>query len=148
MSCYKCGWNHDPCEPCTVIVTSGCPIQLDFSCIFYHKSNNQPTNLIGLGLTNGATLQLFAETVDEKIKQLNVIDTDLPCLREGHVINTLQQFLTAVDTELCELQKWLGNIAEDPDAPDDGSYWYNTVEAELRIQLNGAAYTITTTPVV
>lgn len=147
MSCYKCGWNHDPCNPCTVIVTSGCPLQLDFSCILYHKNNNEVTELDGLSLTNGATLQLFAETVDEKIKQLNVLSTSLPCLRESYVINTLQQFLVAVDTEICNLKVWLGNVTADPADPDDGSYWYNTVEADLRIRLDGASYTITTTPV-
>lgn len=106
IPCYSCG----SCSPCTcqsscngVVVTSGCPIQLDFSCILYHKSNGEVTELDGLNLTNGATLELVIETIDEKIKQVAVLDTTLTYLRTKYVINTLQQFLTAVDTELSDI---------------------------------------------
>ncbi len=113
MACYSCGtpycscsnryYTSSNCQPCyqqPCYVTSGCPIQLDFSCVLYHKSNNEVTELDGLNLSNGATLELVIETIDEKIKQLAVLDFSLPFLRESYVINTMKQFTEAVDTEL------------------------------------------------
>lgn len=109
IPCSSCG-NCSPCNPCNrcgsncyTVVTSGCPIQLDFSCILYHKSNNEVTELDGLNLANGSTLQLVIETLDEKIKQLNVLDLTLTYLRTKYTVNTMQQFVTAVETELSEL---------------------------------------------
>lgn len=112
MACYSCGtpycscsnrYTSSGCNPCystPCYVTSGCPIQLDFSCILYHKNNNEVTELDGLNLSNGATLELVIETLDEKIKQLAVLDFSLPYLRSLYVINTMKQFVEAVDTEL------------------------------------------------
>lgn len=112
IPCRSCGsCNPCTCNPC-VVVTTGCPIQLDTSCILYHKSNSEITELDGLNISNGATLELILETIDEKIKQLNVIDLNLPCLRQTYVINTLQQFIAAVDTELCLIKDRL-DILED-----------------------------------
>lgn len=93
------------CPERTSCLASGtCPIKLDFSCILYHKSNNEVTALTNLGLTNGATLELFAETVDDKLSQLNVLDWSLECLRDDYTINNLQQFGESVDTQLCVLK--------------------------------------------
>lgn len=240
-SCHRCGFNpcrcHQTvniCDPCNT--NTGCPIQLDFDCVIYHKDNNEVTNLTCLELTNGATLNQFAEAVDAQICQLNVEDYNLPCLRADYTINTLAQFANAVDTEICILhddietltglvstpitpvdttsidlsvsglnshtlsaslivapnadnqltvlpagayvapqtltidydtqeicisdgncvdlspmlctaEGFRGNIAADPVDPEEGQYWYNTVENELRIQVNNAVYTITITAV-
>lgn len=89
------------CDPCA---TTGCPIQLDFECLLYNKANNEVSNLTNLGLTNGATLKLFAELVDSYIGQIKVADYNLPCLRDDYVINTLKQFAEAVDVELCQIR--------------------------------------------
>lgn len=104
IPCSRCGsCSPCSCNSCFQVVTTGCPIQLDFSCILYHKSNSSVTELDGLNLANGTTLELFAETVDEKIKQLDVLDLNLPYLRTKYVINSLLQYLTAVDTELSSI---------------------------------------------
>lgn len=153
IPCSRCGQFHDsfsPCgsDPCSpIIVSSGCPIQLDFSCILYHKNNNQITQLDGLNLSNGTTLELFAETVDEKLKQLDVAGTTLPCLRASYVVNNLTQFMTAVDTALCNLQVYLGSFISDPLSPSDGQYWFRNDLGELRILLDGTPYKITITAV-
>jgi hypothetical protein len=110
-----CGHNHSQypvvsiCDPCNT--NTGCPIQLDWECSIYHKANNEISALTNLGLTNGATLQAFAEAVDVYIGYLNVEDFDLPCLRDTYTINSLQQFAEAVDTELCELAADLDSVA-------------------------------------
>lgn len=101
MSCY-CPSCSNPCSQCCcTTVVGGCPIQLDFSCVLYHKDNNEVTELDGLSLTNGATLELVIEEIDEQVKQLKVSTFSLPCLRVDYVVNTLQQFCEAVDTKLC-----------------------------------------------
>lgn len=143
MSCSRCGCSPCLCDPCAPSVcTTGCPIQLDFSCVIYHKNNNEVSELDGLNLSNGATLELVVETLDEKIKQVNVLDVSLTYLRSKYVINTLKQFEAAVDTELPLLKVWLGNLTADPTA-NDGAYWYRTDLDELHIKLNGSTRVIT-----
>ena len=107
MSCIPCSQTPDcgesnPCIPCDVT--------LDFKCIFYNTLGTDVTTLDGLGLANGSSLKLFAETVDEKIKQLNVINFSLTNLRQSHVINTLQQFAESVDSELGSLKTTVDGI--------------------------------------
>src|SRR5688572_9641278 len=97
------------CDPCNT--NTGCPIQLDWDCVIYHKDNNEVTNLTNLGLTNGATLNQFGEAVDTYIGLLKVEDFTLPCLRDTYTINSLQQFAEAVDTVLCELQTDIDDVA-------------------------------------
>lgn len=111
MADCGCGSNHyqsphqyvSICDPCNT--NTGCPIQLDWDCVIYHKDNNEVTALTNLGLTNGATLNQFGEAVDVYIGFLKAQDYDLPCLRTtyDYTINSLQQFAEAVDTVLCEL---------------------------------------------
>lgn len=99
---YTCNSCHQPIHQCCC--NGSCPLgYIDFSCIIYHKSNNEVTELDGLNLSNGATLELIIETIDEKVKQLNVLDFTLPCLRASYVVNTMKQFTEAVDTKLCAL---------------------------------------------
>lgn len=105
-----CSCNTSPCvqtpQPCCPD-TTGCPVQLDFTCVIYHKSNNELTELDGLGLTNGVTLEAFAHAVDEFVKQLNVPDWELSYLRgvpNSYTIDNLEQFGEAVDDELQDLQ--------------------------------------------
>lgn len=90
------------CDPCNQ--NAGCPIQLDFDCVIYHKDNNETSHLTCLNLTNGATLNNFAETIDSYICQLNVLNFTLPCLRADYTINNLLQFAEAVDEELCSIK--------------------------------------------
>lgn len=98
MSCNSC---HRPLQYCTCTPScDDCMVQLDTKCVFYHKDNNNTSLLTGLGLQNGATLNLILETIDEKIRQLNVLNASLPILRADYVVNNLQGFLTAVDTEI------------------------------------------------
>jgi hypothetical protein len=104
------GWNFGqfPCDPCAN--PGPCPIQLDFNCIIYHKDNSQVNNLGPIGLNNGATLQLFADTVAAMLGPLagpgqGPSAWSLPCLRAvPYTINTFQQFGQAIDTQLCILQ--------------------------------------------
>lgn len=102
MSCYNCHHTpctcHNSCNSCTSVV-AGCPVQLDAACVFYHKDNASISELPNLGITNGATLELILETIDTYIDDLNVSDFSLPILRVSYVINSLQQFAEAVDTE-------------------------------------------------
>jgi hypothetical protein len=111
---HNCGCNSTPispisiCDPCNT--DTGCPIQLDWDCSIYHKSNNEVANLPNLGLTNGATLNLFAELVDSYIGDLKVQDYALPCLRADYTINTLAQFANAVDTEICSLNSDISTV--------------------------------------
>jgi hypothetical protein len=90
-TCYSC---------CASSCENGCPVQLDFSCVLYHKDNNETTELDGLELTNGATLELVIETIDEKVKEMNLALVSLPVLEATYVVNTITQFSQAVDTEL------------------------------------------------
>jgi hypothetical protein len=70
----------------------------------YHKDNNEISQLTALGLSNGATLELIVEAIDDKLEQLNVPDWDLPYLRSSYLINSLEQFGEAVDTEFADIQ--------------------------------------------
>lgn len=102
---------HSGCCPPS---PSGCPVQLDFSCVIYHKSNNELSQLTNLGLNNGATLDQFAVAVDNLLGQLNVPDWSLPFLRNApnsYTINNLEQFGEAVDTELADLQAQIDALA-------------------------------------
>lgn len=105
MSCYSyspCGQSSCnscyPCDPCTV--TSDCPIQLDTSCVIYHKNNASISGLTSLGLTNGSPLELILDQIDDKLAGFGFSAFSLPVLRTDSVVNTLQQFSEAVDTEI------------------------------------------------
>lgn len=149
-----------PCNPCTTPNTLGCPILLDTACVIYHKNNNTLSLLTGLGLSNGATLQLILETIDTKIQQINVPDWSLPFLDDTFVINTLQQFGTSVDITLKDLQDqitatneviedmgYLGEVIVDIAVVDmeNGQYFFNTVSDLLKMKLNGSLRIITIT---
>lgn len=104
MYCNTC---HQPSNSCSCNTECGCadscPIKLDFRCIVYNKDGLDASTLTNLNLPNGSTLKLFAESVDVKMAQLNVINFNLPFLRQDNVINTLQQFCEATDTALSTL---------------------------------------------
>jgi hypothetical protein len=87
------------------------------ACVFYHKDNNKLTELDGLAFTNGATLEIIIEAIDEKIKELNVLDFNLPCLRVTYVIHTLEQFAEAVDTEICLIKDSVADLTEESATP-------------------------------
>ena len=142
MSCHHCNNSYNSCT-----CTTGCAVQLDFECIIYHKANNEISELDGLNLPNGSTLELVIETIDEKIKQLGILDWSLPCLRDerGYTINTMQQFVTAVDTDLCILYGKVTNLEDifqiteltsDPASGDVsiGEFWYRSDLNELRFK--------------
>jgi hypothetical protein len=102
-ACGGCSGCYNGCEP-------DCPIKLDFACIIYNKDGKNASTLDGLGLGNGATLSLVIELLDEKIKQLNVLDFYLPYLRSSYIINTMEQFSEAVDDKLQTLNSVIGGI--------------------------------------
>jgi len=77
---------------------------LDFKCVIYHKDNNEISQLTALGLSNGSTLELIIEAIDDQLEQLNVPDWSLPYLRASYLINSLQQFGEAVDDEFADIQ--------------------------------------------
>lgn len=119
----NCRTIHYPPQPvsgCCPPSANGCPVQLDFTCVIYHKNNNELSQLTNLGLTNGATLQQFAEAVDAQMGQLNVPDWNLPFLRNApnsYTINNLEQFGEAVDTELQDLQDQIDALAASAAVP-------------------------------
>lgn len=105
MSCYSCtglpSCNCSCCNPCTSI--GGCPIQLDTSCVFYHKDNSEVTALTNLNQTNGTTLDVILEAIDVYIGQMKVTGWSLPYLRLTYAVNSLQQFGQAIDTSLSSM---------------------------------------------
>lgn len=118
----SCGCNNTPtfpvvsiCDPCNT--NTGCPIQLDWECVIYHKDNNEISNLTNLGLTNGATLEQFGEAVDTYIGQIKADDFNLPCLRADYTINSILQFAEAVDTEICEIKAEIGVVSGQVNTP-------------------------------
>lgn len=151
--CHICGqpiWKPCSCKPssCCPPDPSGCVVKLDAKCILYHKDNNTITGLDNLELTNGATLELFMDTVDDYIGQIKANEWNLPILEADYTINTLQQFAVAVDTEIGYSRKWKGNVNADPVTTTDGDYWFRTdlpAADGLRMKLNGAVRTIPTT---
>jgi hypothetical protein len=104
---------------CVTLCTddTGCPLQLDFDCVFYHKSNSEVSNLTKLGITNGATLGLFAETVDTYIGQIKVSEYVIPGLTAEYTINTLKQFAEAVDDELTQIKSDITAISSSAAIP-------------------------------
>lgn len=154
MSC-NCQQPHFSSSPCNTprpcgCDSSGCLIKLDATCIIYHKNNNDVTQLDNLDLQNGATLELFMNTVDDYIGQIKASNWSFPILVDelGYTINTLQQFATAVDEQIGLLQHFKGNVTADPSDLNDGDYWFRTDLAAangLRIRVNGLVRTIPTT---
>lgn len=152
--------SSDPCNQCgDTYDCSGapCPIQLDTTCVIYHKFNNEVSSLTNLNISNGATLELILSVIDGYIAQLKVQTFSLACLRETYVVNTLKQFLEAVDIELCNIKEsitdlgapsanrdWLGNLTSDPSAAINGNYWFNTNQNKLKIKVNGIVKEIVT----
>jgi hypothetical protein len=122
-NCNKCG-SYITSYGCACTTSNGCPIQLDFSCVLYHKDNNEISELDGLALTNGSTLELVIEALDEKIKQLDVNSWNLPYLRSIYTVNNLSQFGEAVDTELNEIRDeivTLTGLVNLPITPNDSA---------------------------
>jgi hypothetical protein len=151
-----------PCNPCST-TSDGCPIKLDTACVIYHKSLSTPSGLEALNLPNGSTLDLILDTIDVQLRQINVPDWTLPFLDDSYVINTLEQFGTAVDSQFAEVDSqisdintliegmgYLGALPADPVLADteNGQYWWRTdlsAAVALRIKVNGAFRTIPTT---
>lgn len=147
----NCGCNKStyhscppPCPP--PCPDNGCPIHLDFKCVLYHKDNNELSKLTNLGLTNGATLQLFAETVDDKFGQINALNYNLPCLRTDYTISNLKQFAEAVDTELCILKDTIGSITVPAIVANDSSTIDFTASGTLNHTITAAVKLSTTSP--
>lgn len=144
------------CIPVSECSGSVCPLELDAQCIKYHKLNNSVSTLTNMGISNGATLDLILNVVDSYIGQLKVSTFSLEYLRTSYTINTLKQFVEAVDLELQALSEtvttpsaatnnWLGNLSSDPGAAVDGNMWYNTSSQLLKIKLNNGVVKVITT---
>lgn len=145
--CVKCGCeNTNPCG----CKSSGNLVQLDATAIFYHKNNNEISELTNLELTNGSTLELFMKTVDIYIGQIKASNWTFPILETEllYTINTVEQFAAAVDAQIGVLRRYKGEVNADPVSPSNGDYWFRTdlLPANgLRMQLNGSVRTIPTT---
>lgn len=90
------------CEPCNT--AQGCPINLDTECVFYNLSSPNPSELICLGISNGASLKYILETIDTKLCQISTDFSGIntPCLDSlGYTISSLKTFAEAVDYQLC-----------------------------------------------
>lgn len=137
---------------------STCPINLDATCIIYHKFNNAVTALTNLNISNGATLDLILTSIDGYIGQLKVTTADLPYLRQFYVANNLIQFTEAVDQELSDINDridaldpvnttvdgYLGELSSDPGAAINGNYWYNTTSGKIKMKVNGVVKILAT----
>lgn len=105
--CRNCG-SSVPTNSCLCnsnCSSSGCPIQLDFECLIYHKRNQGVSGLTNLGFNNGTTLDVIIEAIDVQLGQLDVDAWALPYLRDTqhYVLHTLKQYGEAVDAELTAL---------------------------------------------
>lgn len=143
--CFRCGLPaYRPCgcntinypqqySPCAN--PGPCPTKLDAQCVIYHLQNNTITELINLGLGNGATLELILNTIDTYIGQVKPATWNLPCLRDpdglNFTINNLQQFSEAVDVTLCNLQDQIDTLAETASLPI-------TVNDTLTVHINAS----------
>ena len=107
-SCRTCY----PCDPCSF--SSDCPLQLDFSCVIYHKNNADISELSALALGNGSTLELVVEEIDKKLADFNFISFSLPILRQTYVINSLKQFAEAIDVELNDIRSDISALSSTP----------------------------------
>jgi hypothetical protein len=105
------------CDECE----SGCPLQLDFDCLIYHKDGSEVSQLTNLDLPNGSTLTTIVEKIDYFIGQINVQGFALPILVGlGYTINTLQQFCEAVDTEIGNINTAIAALgSQTPITPTD-----------------------------
>lgn len=111
-SCYEhtsCCSPVVDCEPCAT--SSGCPINLDTSCVFYNLSSDIPSDLTCINLPNGTSLKDILEAMDTKICQAlpDISSYSLPCLSASYVINNFQNFAEAVDYELCYTRSLLSS---------------------------------------
>lgn len=106
--CHSC---YQPDYLCSC--ESDCPIKLDFACIIYNKEGKDASKLQGLNLPNGSTLRLVVELIDEKIKQLNVVNYSIPFLRTISTINNIQKFAEVVDSQISALKSNLVDISTD-----------------------------------
>lgn len=159
MAC-TCSNCYQSCQTCTCYVTTGCPLQLDSECVLYHKNNSEVSELTNLGIANGTTLEYILEVIDTKINNSgsNILNYNLPCLRETYTVNTLQQFMESIDDFLCVLSDKIEVIensnyqgifsGSDPVDGDslDGITWWRSDLSELRGYFDGTIYIITTTP--
>lgn len=103
-SCYEhtnCCSPVVDCEPCAT--SSGCPINLDTSCVFYNLSSDVPSDLTCINLPNGTSLKDILEAMDTAICQAlpDIGSYSLPCLTASYSILNFQDFAEAVDYELC-----------------------------------------------
>lgn len=109
MSC-----NSTPCtctENCSPCQSTGCPINLDASCVFYGLTSDSPSLLTCINANNGDSLASILEALDAKVCEAspNVNSYSLPCLRNKYSITTLKQFAESVDTELCYLASYISD---------------------------------------
>lgn len=150
------------CTPCSSVCPpsySGAVFQMDTVNVIYHKDNNATSQLINLGLSNGATLQLILESIDSQLGQLVRFGSFiLPFLKNLYSVTSLQTFASAVDNQFAAVNTaiaaltpaptptgWLGNLSSDPGAAVNGNYWWRTSDNSLRMKVNGIVITISHT---
>jgi hypothetical protein len=107
------------------------PVQFDASQIFYHSSCDVgDSNLTCMDLNNGVSLESFMETVDAKLCEtaaFNFSTFGMTCLKERYTINTMAQFVAAMNGESCRLDTAYQNIANVNESLDTLSTVVNNI---------------------
>jgi hypothetical protein len=113
MSSYynsPCGCNQPSVDSCGSYINCGCPIELDFSCVFYHKDNTKVNQLDEIKLPNGTNLEIIIEVIDERLKQTKFTTSALNYLSQNYTIKNLQQFAQAVDSEFASVDSRINTL--------------------------------------
>lgn len=108
----------DDCNSCAPITTcatdTGCPIQLDSSCIFYHKFGLTATGLTNLALPNGSNLSFILDTLDDYLATLAAYTFPpfvTTCIGIANTtIITISDFMQAVDDQFCSVKSDLNSV--------------------------------------
>lgn len=105
-----CQTIEDPCDPCSV--AQGCPINLSTECVFYNLNSTEPTGLTCLNIQNGISLKTILEAIDTaicEISPINVLSYTIPCITNNYSVTNFQEFIEAVDQQLCVLNLNINN---------------------------------------
>lgn len=106
--CIPC--QADPCDPCAA--AQGCPINLSTECVFYNLNSSEATGLTCLNIENGISLKTILEAIDTAIcaiTPVNILAYTVPCITNSYSVTNFQEYIEAVDQELCVLKLNISN---------------------------------------
>jgi hypothetical protein len=110
-TCYQLNsCQADPCDPCTT--AQGCPINLSTECVFYNLNSSEATGLTCLNIENGISLKTILEAIDTaicEISPINILAYTVPCITNSYSVTNFQEYIEAVDQELCVLKLTISN---------------------------------------